>query len=706
MNKLLFLYFLCCSFVSFANTVKVSDTNNDAGGDAVDYAGGDAGQHAEELAHILFGDRESTNIRLSPDGSHYAIAKKSDSVTELSLYNSYTQEIENTIDIAEVFDKDTLLRGMQWIDNQYIATILIDKSDLETALLERNMRTRLIIVDVKSPAEQPIIYQVSTTGYLVEPAPQEAGVFYFSRNSRTSKVYRIEVPKLLKVGEKRTKLTRVDGGQFVAKNVIASADGYVMEWFFNSAAKPSAVLLYNKDMGMDLAVYQYKNEEENKTEAENAEESTENDELTPVTIKTWPASFFTTERDKSSDTPNLLPMAKAKDENSFYAMDINEEQAISLYLADFKTGEHKQIYTSPGLPIKDLIYGSDEQAIGVIVVDEGLYTEQYFDANIVGDVSKNKQSKLSIVSSENDDGSVRLLYKESHNEAGQYFIAIDSNAPVPVLSRYPSLASPLLSKQVIATVKVDDFDIPYILTLPEGAENSSAPLVLLPHGGPINIYDTPYFDSSAQFFAANGYAVLRVNFRGSGGYGIDFRDAGKKQWGDKMLVDLNAALQQVLMRDDIDAARTCTVGMSYGGYASAALVLKHPDLFVCAASVSGVLDMNLFLKNPNISKAQQKWLAEHVGDPVADYAQLIEISPLYRLHELTRPLLLIHGVEDRIVNVEQAYRAKLVLEKAQIPFEFSVFEDADHNFSKDDQSERMFLELLAFLDKHLKPAIH
>ncbi|MDT0594531.1 alpha/beta hydrolase family protein [Glaciecola petra] len=651
---------------------------------------------ADNLASILFGERETSNIRLSPNGKHYAIARMSDTITEISVYDSYSQEIKNTIDIAEVFDKDTLLRGMQWIDNQYIATILIDKSDIETALLERNMSTRLIIVDVKSKTEKALIYQVSTSGYLVEPAPQEAGVFYFSRNNRTSKVYRIEVQKLLKVGQKRNKLTRVDGGQFVAKNVIATADGYVMEWFFNEAAKPSAVLLYNKDMGMDLAVYQYESDPESTDKPE-----TKGKELTPVTIKTWPASFFEDEKDKES--PNLLPMAKAKDENSFYAMDINEEQAISLYLADFKTGEHTQIYTSPGLPIKDLIYGNDEQAIGVIVVEQGLYTELYFGDDTTDIANKNQQAKLNIVSSENEDASVRLLYKESHNEVGQYYIAIGDKTETPVLSRFPSITSPLPSKQVMDSVTVDELDIPYLLTLPEGATQTPAPLVLLPHGGPINIYDSPYFDSSAQFFAARGYAVLRVNFRGSGGNGIDFRDAGKKQWGDKMLVDLTAALKKVSSRDDIDARRTCTVGMSYGGYASAALVLKHPELFVCAASVSGVLDMNLFLKNPNISKAQQKWLSEYVGDPLTDYEQLLEISPLYQLHSLSRPLLLVHGVEDRRVNVEHAYRAKLLLEKAQIPFEFSIFEDAGHHFSEGDQSVRMFLELLAFLDKHLKP---
>ena len=90
----------------------------------------------------------------------------------------------------------------------------------------------------------------------------------------------------------------------------------------------------------------------------------------------------------------------------------------------------------------------------------------------------------------------------------------------------------------------------------------------MPHGGPFGIFDDQYFDLPTQYFVHNGYAVLRVNFRGSGGYSEEFIDAGKKEFGGKMLTDIIAVTNAVTQRLDVNGDKVCASGGSYGGYLS------------------------------------------------------------------------------------------------------------------------------------------
>jgi dipeptidyl aminopeptidase/acylaminoacyl peptidase len=658
-----------------------------------------------ELLDPLFADQSALAVRLSPDGQQYVVADMRALKTTLEVFQSDTQKSNNQYDLVSIFDKDTVLRNIAWLDNQHIAVMLIDNVEVKTALYESNAQMRLIIFDITSDAANPLMYQVSTPGYLVDSAQNEAGVFYFSRSAHKSKIYRIEIQKLLKVGQQRTKLTRVDGGQFVANNVVAETEGYAVRWFYRYSGKPAAVLLRSDIDTIKLAVY--------KTEGEK-------DKPEPVTVKTWKLSEFSKqntvnktptkekskENDNSKKTPLFIPIAISKKIGKFYCLDFHETQALSLYLVDFEKDQHEQIFTSPGLSIVDLIFAENHQAIGVTVLEQGYYKESYFDGqpshNDRGQPSNNKPDLLSVVTGSSLDGKTQLVYQEAHNQPGSYHLKMGQQKSVLVSKQYRHLPNVLPTRQVSDTVKVGDFDIPFLLTLPDKASNTApAPLILIPHGGPFDVYDSPYFNANAQFFAANGMAVLRVNFRGSGGYGLAHRDAGKKQWGDLMLQDLFSATQKVQSRADIDASRICVVGMSYGGYAALMLSLKHPNLFNCAVSVAGVTDINLFVKSPYLSSEQQLWAKEFVGDANTEYARLKANSPIYQITKLTTPLLLIHGAEDEIVNVENAFRAKMLLEQANIPFEWRLFDTADHHFAKDDQHQQLYEDIFAFVSKHL-----
>ncbi|MGO4781341.1 prolyl oligopeptidase family serine peptidase, partial [Lysobacter sp. 2RAB21] len=89
-------------------------------------------------------------------------------------------------------------------------------------------------------------------------------------------------------------------------------------------------------------------------------------------------------------------------------------------------------------------------------------------------------------------------------------------------------------------------------------------LVVMPHGGPYGIQDHWQFDDDAQVLAAAGYAVLQVNYRGSGGYGEAFIQAGRREWGGKMQDDVTDATRWAIEQGIADPARICIYGASYG----------------------------------------------------------------------------------------------------------------------------------------------
>src|SRR5690606_8565168 len=112
----------------------------------------------------------------------------------------------------------------------------------------------------------------------------------------------------------------------------------------------------------------------------------------------------------------------------------------------------------------------------------------------------------------------------------------------------------------------DGLELHGYLTLPKGKGETKLPMVVHPHGGPFGIQDTWGFDTSAQLLADAGYAVLQLNFRGSGGYGQPFISAGKREWGKAMQDDLTDATRWAIQQGIADAGRICIYGASYGAY--------------------------------------------------------------------------------------------------------------------------------------------
>jgi dipeptidyl aminopeptidase/acylaminoacyl peptidase len=230
------------------------------------------------------------------------------------------------------------------------------------------------------------------------------------------------------------------------------------------------------------------------------------------------------------------------------------------------------------------------------------------------------------------------------------------------------------------------------LTVPRGATPENLPLVVMPHGGP-QARDTQSFNFLVQFLASRGYAVFQPNFRGSTGYGKAFEQAGFKQWGGLMQDDVTDGAEWLVGQGIADPDRMCIVGWSYGGYSAAMGAVKTPDLFRCAASINGVLDLVRQISEDKEYIGGRKW-TEHMG--LSD-EKAKEVSPYHRAEAIRVPLLIVQALDDSRVTREQGQRMARRLERLDKPVEYVEITQGGHALSN--QSAR--LVLLNALEKFL-----
>jgi dipeptidyl aminopeptidase/acylaminoacyl peptidase len=268
---------------------------------------------------------------------------------------------------------------------------------------------------------------------------------------------------------------------------------------------------------------------------------------------------------------------------------------------------------------------------------------------------------------------------------------------------YPALAGVPLGEPKAVTYKArDGMTIPAYVTTPPGKAGTAVPLVVLPHGGP-NARDYLEFDWLVQFLASRGYAVLQPQFRGSTGFGEAFREAGYRQWGRLMQDDVTDGVRAMIEQGVADPHRICIVGASYGGYVALAGAAFTPQLYACAASISGVADLSTLRQEALpfyaiASTARSDWKA-HIGS--TSDKELKERSPLYSVSSIKAPVLLIYGTADAVVPNEQSERMARALSSSGKSVTLVKLQGEDHWLSLSATRIEVLRQLELFLAKNL-----
>jgi dipeptidyl aminopeptidase/acylaminoacyl peptidase len=296
-----------------------------------------------------------------------------------------------------------------------------------------------------------------------------------------------------------------------------------------------------------------------------------------------------------------------------------------------------------------------------------------------------------------EDENTYLLYTENDFTPGIYYLG-DRKAKTlrEIFGQYPDLVPEVLSEhKLVSYIARDGTKIEGYLTVPKNTKGP-VPTILHPHGGP-GARESDGFDYWTSFFANRGYAVFRPNFRGSTGYGYEFAQSQMRGWGLTMQDDLTDAAHWLVAEKIADPQRMCIVGASYGGYAATMATVKTPDLFKCAVSFAGVMNLKALVRKSR-NFVNSKFVKKQIGD---DSDDLKARSPYYQAAKIKTPILLLHGEDDRVVDVEQSRKFAEELKDLGKSVEYIEFKYGDHYLSIQRNRHAAFKAMDRFLKQHL-----
>lgn len=408
-----------------------------------------------------------------------------------------------------------------------------------------------------------------------------------------------------------------------------------------------------------------------------------------------------------SGDATFWPLAFSASNKSFYYAKQGTRSTQGLYRLKLSDFNSKHMFTDKDVDITDVLFSQEQGFVYALRVDV-TYPEYIMldkksqEATIFRSLLDYFQGLKISITSRTEDGNSWILQVSSDTSAGDYYLFDQKNKKLSKLfSSFSSLpAKDMAVMQPVAFYASDKQLVRGYLTLPKNIEKP-VPLVTLVHGGPHGIRDYWGYDAEVQMLASQGYGVLQVNFRGSGGYGLAFKEAGYKQWGDRIQKDIIEGTQWALTQPEIDPEKVCIMGASFGGYSAAQSSILAPELFDCAVAVVGVFDLNMMFDEGDITDmyAGKKYLEMVLG---TDKTVRDSYSPVNNVEKLQAPVLIIHGEEDRRVPIEQARAFRAALEAADKKYEWLVKSNETHGFYSEENRGQYYEKVASFLRQHLK----
>ncbi|HET7842834.1 MAG TPA: prolyl oligopeptidase family serine peptidase [Xanthomonadales bacterium] len=298
-----------------------------------------------------------------------------------------------------------------------------------------------------------------------------------------------------------------------------------------------------------------------------------------------------------------------------------------------------------------------------------------------------------------EDGSRALVVVSSDHAPPRFELYERASDSLRPISAAAGLHAPRPARPVSFRAR-DGLRIAGQLVLPRG--DGPFPLVLNPHGGPYGVIDAWGYDGLAQLLASRGYAVLKVDFRGSGGRGRAFEQAGLREWGARMQDDLADAVHWAVAQGHADPARVCIAGASYGGYAALMGAARDRGLYACAVGESGVYDLALMHRAGDIRDTEygRHYLERAIG---TDPRELARRSPVTQAARIDVPVLLAWGDRDERVSPAHSRAMRAALRRAgNDPATFHRRNEG-HGFFDEGNRAEWYATLVAFLDAHIGP---
>jgi dipeptidyl aminopeptidase/acylaminoacyl peptidase len=379
-----------------------------------------------------------------------------------------------------------------------------------------------------------------------------------------------------------------------------------------------------------------------------------------------------------------------------------------LYAIETATGRQRKLFSDPEADVQYALVDSVSRNLQAAWYYRLKPRWQIIDQSIASDF---------IALTKLPDADMQVMCRDLKDKRWIVYCQSDTNAPNFYLwDRQEKKATELFSSRpalkpyTLAPTKAfelqarDGMSLPTYLTLPIGIEPTNLPMVLLVHGGPRQ-RDFWSYNWVVQWLANRGYAVLQVNYRGSGGFGRSFMHAGDRELAGKMQADLIDGVNWTIKQKIADPKHIAIMGASYGGYATLVGLAFTPDIFAAGVDECGFSNLRTFVEN--VPAYWKPFMTDYwyqlVGNPgnPDDLIDMEKKSPLFRAENIKAPLLIGQGANDPRVKKQESDQMVAAMRKADKQVDYIVFPDEGHGFTKPENIRRFYAVAEQFLALHL-----
>lgn len=409
------------------------------------------------------------------------------------------------------------------------------------------------------------------------------------------------------------------------------------------------------------------------------------------------------------------PVGFNKTGEILYMVDSRGRNTAALFAMDTHTGVETLIAEDPKADFSGWMVHPSERNVQAVAFTYERKDWQVIDGSVADDlaflatvddgdievVSRSLDDRTWIVVYVVDDGPFRYYRYDSKKKEAEF-----------LFTNRKDLEDLAFAKMMIPAVIVsrDGLNLVSYYTLPLGSDpdgdgrpEEPLPMVLYVHGGPWarDVWD---YNPAHQWLANRGYAVLSANFRGSTGFGKDFVNAGNLEWGAKMHDDLIDAVDWAVGEGIADPDRVAIMGGSYGGYATLVGLTFTPEVFACGVDIVGPSNLTTLIETiPPYWQPQIELFATRMGDHRTEEGRrlLFERSPINRVENIARPLLIGQGANDPRVSQNESDQIVAAMQEKAIPVTYVLYPDEGHGFARPENRISFFAVAEAFLSEHL-----
>ncbi len=596
----------------------------------------------------FFKSQDKATYRISPDGKSISYLKLQDKKQNLFVEDlatgrltQLTRLIEKNISFYSWVSNNELIYYKEKDGGRYQADLfIIDKEGKNERQLSANEKTRIRVLED----------QLIDNKYLL--------VLSNKRDSTVSDVYRLNVR---------------DGKM----NMVSQNPGNITGWMTDSKGK-LRLASSNDGIKETLLIRQ-----------------SEDQPFRPLAT----INFTTT----------LRPIAFSENEpNIIYAISDVDRDKSALVEIDGLTGKEKRVlFANDTLNAVDAQYSRNRGEMDYVVYESWKKQKHYLNDNAKAFYQKLDKllpnTELRIINRDKSE-KVFVIRTFTDRNPGSYYLYTATNGKLKKLSDINSAIdeAQMCEMKPIKYTSRDGLEINGYLTLPLNSSGKNLPVVVVPHNGP-GQRNTWGFNAETQFLANRGYAVFQVNYRGSSGYGKSFYAAGFKQWGGKVQDDIDDGVQWLIREKIANPQKIAIYGTSFGGFIALNSAIKSPNLYKCAASNSGVLNLfNYLISIPPYLRSNLQMYYDIVGNPDTDVDYMRQASPVFHADKIKVPIFITQNIKDPRINPSDAIRLVKELKKRNIPVTYYEKEDSPFSANREESRQQVYTALEQFLEGNLK----